>query len=351
MTYANDEKILTTQKGENKSKIKQLISVNLCKLGIPTNILGYSYLQQAILFVIEEPKLQFHWTKLYQKVALVFNITCKKVAQTIHRAVKHVYPHKNTYAYALFGNMINPKITSSNFIATLYEEITIESMAKQVNNEYVLIVHELRKLGIPASFSGYFFLRQSLLLILEEPELLRHVTTILYKKVAEQFNSTPSRVARDIRHVISYVFDNTKPDIINSYFGYTINPNTGVATNLHFLATIYDEIILHHMRENGNGPYIKVSDILRKLGIPAHINAYHYLRQALLYIIREPHYNFNISKLYQKIASDYNSTPTQVARSIAYGFNMASFDELNIIIPTGTTGNSSLIKTLYLTMK
>ena len=97
---------------------------------------------------------------------------------------------------------------------------------------------------MPAHIKGYHYVRESIALAVENPEILHSVTKQLYPEVAKQFHTTASRVERAIRHAIEVAWDRGDVDTLNSYFGYTIHNGRGKPTNSEFVAMIADKIQL-----------------------------------------------------------------------------------------------------------
>lgn len=59
------------------------------------------------------------------------------------------------------------------------------------------------KIGIPQNAYGYYQLLAAIMLVRETPTLaVNQVTKVLYSAVAKMFGSRPSRVERNIRHVL-----------------------------------------------------------------------------------------------------------------------------------------------------
>ena len=109
-------------------------------------------------------------------------------------------------------------------------------------NVEVLISDIMRQIGVPAHIKGYQYLRTSIALCIENPEMLGSVTKILYPTVAKQYSTTASRVERAIRHAIEVAWDRGDVDVLSSFFGYTIDSNRGKPTNSEFIAMISDKI-------------------------------------------------------------------------------------------------------------
>ncbi|MDY4977172.1 MAG: sporulation transcription factor Spo0A [Clostridia bacterium] len=103
------------------------------------------------------------------------------------------------------------------------------------------IMHEV---AIPAHIKGYQYLREAILLVIDDVDLLNAITKQLYPAVAKKFGTTHSRVERAIRHAIEVAWDRGDPEVLSSYFGYTIHTNRGKPTNSEFIAMISDKIRL-----------------------------------------------------------------------------------------------------------
>ena len=103
------------------------------------------------------------------------------------------------------------------------------------------IIHQI---GVPAHIKGYQYLRDAILLSIEDDEIINAVTKRLYPSVAKMHNTTSSRVERAIRHAIEVAWDRGDVDVLNSYFGYTIHNGRGKPTNSEFIAMIADKFRL-----------------------------------------------------------------------------------------------------------
>ena len=102
----------------------------------------------------------------------------------------------------------------------------------------------LHQIGVPAHIKGYQFLRDAILLSVNDPELINAVTKRLYPDIAKANGTTASRVERAIRHAIEVAWDRGDVDTLNSYFGYTIHNLRGKPTNSEFIAMIADRMRL-----------------------------------------------------------------------------------------------------------
>lgn len=101
------------------------------------------------------------------------------------------------------------------------------------------IIHEI---GVPAHIKGYQYLREAIILSINDPEMINAVTKALYPEVAHRYSTTPSRVERAIRHAIEVAWDRGDLETLQKYFGYTVSNIKGKPTNSEFIAMIADNI-------------------------------------------------------------------------------------------------------------
>ena len=105
------------------------------------------------------------------------------------------------------------------------------------------IIHEI---GVPAHIKGYQYLRDAIILSVNDMEMLNSITKILYPTIAKRHQTTPSRVERAIRHAIEVAWSRGKMDTIDQLFGYTVSNGKGKPTNSEFIALIADKIRLEY---------------------------------------------------------------------------------------------------------
>ncbi len=113
------------------------------------------------------------------------------------------------------------------------------------DNELEIMVTEImHQIGVPAHIKGYHYLRESIILSVKNSEIINSVTKLLYPTIAKSHATTASRVERAIRHAIEVAWDRGDIDVLNSYFGYTIQNQRGKPTNSEFIAMISDKLRL-----------------------------------------------------------------------------------------------------------
>lgn len=127
---------------------------------------------------------------------------------------------------------------------TSWKDVGVTAHYEAPQDLTVTITEILHQIGVPAHIKGYRYVREAIKLTVENPEMLNSVTKILYPTVAKNFKSTSSRVERAIRHGIETAWDRGDVDVLNSYFGYTIQNERGKPTNSEFIAMIADDIRL-----------------------------------------------------------------------------------------------------------
>ena len=108
------------------------------------------------------------------------------------------------------------------------------------------IIHEI---GVPAHIKGYQYLREAIMIAVNDMDVINAVTKVLYPEVAKRFCTTPSRVERAIRHAIEVAWDRGDIETLQKYFGYTVNSAKGKPTNSEFIAMIADRLQLQRKQK------------------------------------------------------------------------------------------------------
>ena len=114
------------------------------------------------------------------------------------------------------------------------EKTNIETMVTS-------IIHEI---GVPAHIKGYQYLREAIIIAVNDMDVINAITKVLYPQVAKTFQTTPSRVERAIRHAIEVAWDRGDLDTLQRFFGYTVSNTKGKPTNSEFIALIADKLQL-----------------------------------------------------------------------------------------------------------
>ena len=129
----------------------------------------------------------------------------------------------------------------STITSSMLPEPSLEAMVTD-------IIHEI---GVPAHIKGYKYLREAIIMTVEDPEMINGVTKILYPAVAKKYATTSSRVERAIRHAIEVAWDRGDVDTLQKYFGYTVSGIKGKPTNSECIAMIADHLSLQRKKNAG----------------------------------------------------------------------------------------------------
>ena len=140
-----------------------------------------------------------------------------------------------------------PVQNSNNFIARepkmKYVDIPATSQNTQENLE-ALVTNVIHEVGVPAHIKGYQYLREAIIMVVNDIDVINQITKSLYPQIANRFNTTPSRVERAIRHAIEVAWGRGQQEAVESIFGYTISASKGKPTNSEFIAMIADKLRL-----------------------------------------------------------------------------------------------------------
>ena len=120
----------------------------------------------------------------------------------------------------------------------------MEQLENQENCIKYCVTKLMLEFGMPVHLRGYHYLRDSILMSIEENDVLSAVTKILYPTVAKKHQTTSSRVERAIRHAIEVAWSRGKLDTLEELFGYTVSNGKGKPTNSEFIALVSDTIRL-----------------------------------------------------------------------------------------------------------
>ena len=141
---------------------------------------------------------------------------------------------------------------TNNFIArdreigiakSQYIDISNMSTNKEDNLE-ALVTNVIHEVGVPAHIKGYQYLREAIIMVVNDIDVINQITKCLYPQIARKFHTTPSRVERAIRHAIEVAWGRGQQDVVENIFGYTVSASKGKPTNSEFIAMISDKLRL-----------------------------------------------------------------------------------------------------------
>ena len=147
------------------------------------------------------------------------------------RELKNFKPKQNQNLFV--GREIKPQ----------YVEIPMNGEKNESTLE-ALVTNVIHEVGVPAHIKGYQYLREAIIMVVNDIDVINQITKSLYPKIAYKFNTTPSRVERAIRHAIEVAWGRGDQKTVENIFGYTISAAKGKPTNSEFIAMIADKLRL-----------------------------------------------------------------------------------------------------------
>ena len=142
------------------------------------------------------------------------------------------------------GNMTESNENDSLlFVEAPFKESKSVKPEHDLEQDVTDMIHEI---GVPAHIKGYQYLREAIMMAVEDIDMLNSITKVLYPTIAKKYQTTPSRVERAIRHAIEVAWSRGRMETLDALFSYTINTGKGKPTNSEFIALIADRIRLQY---------------------------------------------------------------------------------------------------------
>ena len=134
-------------------------------------------------------------------------------------------------------------VASISFVTPPYnnEYINVARTNEELDAE-IEVTNLMHKFGIPANISGHQYLREAILMVIEDRGLITGITKALYPDIAKNHKTTGAKVERAIRHAIETCWLRGRIDVLENTFGYSISPERGKPTNSEFIAMVADKI-------------------------------------------------------------------------------------------------------------
>ena len=135
---------------------------------------------------------------------------------------------------------------NNNFIGRelVRQYIEIDSSRRGGENLEASVTNIIHEVGVPAHIKGYQYLREAIMMVVKDIDVINQITKSLYPQIAQKFNTTPSRVERAIRHAIEVAWARGETNLMENIFGYTVSATKGKPTNSEFIAMIADKLRL-----------------------------------------------------------------------------------------------------------
>ena len=148
------------------------------------------------------------------------------------------------YKPAQVNNFISRESTF-NTTTSKSQYIDLKNMSSNKDDSIeALVTNIIHEVGVPAHIKGYQYLREAIIMVINDIDVINQITKCLYPQIAEKFHTTPSRVERAIRHAIEVAWGRGQQDVVENIFGYTVSAAKGKPTNSEFIALISDKLRL-----------------------------------------------------------------------------------------------------------
>ena len=134
-------------------------------------------------------------------------------------------------------------------ILEVFKQLDSKSINLYKNNLEISITRMLHELGMPSHIKGYQYIREGIIMIYNNPEIIGGITKELYPDVASKFDTTVSRVERAIRHAIEVSWNRGNWDLMEEIFGHSVDIDKAKPTNSEFIVTIADKLRLEFMKQ------------------------------------------------------------------------------------------------------
>ena len=168
----------------------------------------------------------------------ILNVTASRDQEQFYRILNNLMSTNKEFQIMI-------TVPSGTKEETLHEtEAVLQTGAvRALEKDVTDMIHEI---GVPAHIKGYQYLREAIMMSVQDVEMLGSITKVLYPTIAKKYQTTPSRVERAIRHAIEVAWSRGRMETLDALFGYTINTGKGKPTNSEFIALIADKIRLQY---------------------------------------------------------------------------------------------------------
>lgn len=184
----------------------------------------------------------------YNKVVCITNFTSSLICKTLEK-FDVSYCFKYPFDFNYFTTTLNSIMNTNQKKICCIEERSEEYKKIMLEKDITNILH---KIGIPAHFKGYLYLRTAIIFTYYNIELLGQITKVLYPDIARQYSTTATRVERSIRHAIETAWHRGNPDAIKTIFNQVPDATKLKPTNSEFIAMISDQLRIENKVKEAN---------------------------------------------------------------------------------------------------
>lgn len=176
------------------------------------------------------------------------NITRNIIVETSYNSPEVI---RNVSEYGVNYYILKPFELDDleNRILDVFKQLDKKSINLIRNNLEISVTRMLHELGMPAHIKGYQYVRDGIVMIYNNPDIVGGITKELYPDVASKYNTTVSRVERAIRHAIEVSWNRGNWDLMEEIFGHSVDIDKAKPTNSEFIVTIADKLRLEFMKQ------------------------------------------------------------------------------------------------------
>lgn len=176
------------------------------------------------------------------------NITRNIIVETSYNSPEVI---RNVSEYGVNYYILKPFELDDleNRILDVFKQLDKKSINLVRNNLEISVTRMLHELGMPSHIKGYQYVRDGIVMIYNNPDIVGGITKELYPDVASKYNTTVSRVERAIRHAIEVSWNRGNWDLMEEVFGHSVDIDKAKPTNSEFIVTIADKLRLEFMKQ------------------------------------------------------------------------------------------------------
>ncbi len=175
--------------------------------------------------------------KLPIKIIVLTSLISEEAIQKAMTAGADYFLAKPINFNLLYERLLNVDQKQTHTVKEVSEPVHAMSVEEKVSRIFINV-------GIPPHIKGYNFLREGVLMAIEDPEIINNITKKLYPMIGEKYSTTASKVERAIRHAIEVAWNKGRIDSINSLFGVRVYSGNEKPTNGEFIALVADKMLL-----------------------------------------------------------------------------------------------------------
>ncbi len=108
----------------------------------------------------------------------------------------------------------------------------------------ICVTRVLHQMGVPARLSGYQYMREAIIMLVNDMNIAHSITKVLYYDVAQKYDTTMNRVERAIRTAVEVSWKNGNAHAFERVFGYSVRSGSRKPCNSEYMVQLADRIRL-----------------------------------------------------------------------------------------------------------